>query len=301
MTTFVATTLAGVQWLNKDPFELANFSSGLTYSFLIMTMLASHELGHYFAARHHRVIVTLPFFIPFPSFLGFFLSFGTLGAVIRIRSALPSRKIIFDIGAAGPIIGFLVSLTILVIGFINLPSIDYLYAIHPEYAQLESIPLRGLVFGKTLIYSSIAQLFAPSGSFVPPMNEIYHYPFLCVGWFGVFVTAMNLIPIGQLDGGHISFAMFKEHHGAIAGISYASLLLLGLAGLLPMFGIQSHYGWTGWLFWALVLMFSIRVLKLQRPAIADETPLDSTRMVIGSICLIIFLLSFSITPFDFVQ
>ncbi|MDH4069485.1 MAG: site-2 protease family protein, partial [Ignavibacteria bacterium] len=242
LATFAATTLAGAQWLNRNSLELSNFSYGLTYGCLILLMLGSHEFGHYFAARYHRVRTTLPFFIPLPPFLPFGV-FGTLGAVIRIRSSIPSRKVLFDIGAAGPIAGFVVSLAVLIIGFITLPSREYLHLIHPEYAQMAVIPEGGIRFGETLLFLAVAELFAPAGSFVPPMNEIYHYPFLCVGWFGLFVTALNLIPIGQLDGGHISFAMFGEKSTSIALSALAILTFLGLGGLPSLWGLQPWFGW----------------------------------------------------------
>ncbi len=296
LLTFLTTILAGVQWLNKDPWELTNFSSGLRYGLLIVLMLASHEFGHYFAARYHRVKVTLPFFLPFPSFFGLF-PFGTLGAVIRIRSAIPSRKTLFDIGVAGPLAGFVVSLTILILGFVFLPPREYLYNIHPEYTQLKTIPEGGIAFGSTLLYSIVSMLFAPSDAFLPPMNEMYHYPFLCVGWFGMFVTAMNLLPIGQLDGGHISYAMFGRTHHTIAQVSLIILIIMGLAGFLPALDIPFHHGWTGWLFWALVLIMFMRRSGFQRPMIEDDTGLDRTRMIIGWICFLIFVGSFSITPF----
>jgi len=289
--TFFTTTIAGVQWLNKNPLELSNFSAGLPFSALILLMLASHEFGHYFAARHHGVRVTLPFFIPFISL------FGTLGAVIRIRSSIRSREVLFDIGAAGPIAGFIVSIAYLITGFATLPAKEYLFAIHPEYAGMERIPDIGLAFGNNIFYGLTASLFSRSGSFIPPMNEVYHYPLLCVGWFGLLVTAMNLIPIGQLDGGHLSFALFGDRYHLIARISLAALFLLGLAGFLPLLHIQFPYGWTGWLFWALVLVFFMRVMKLNRPPLEDETPLDSTRLLVGWICIAIFIGSFSFAPF----
>jgi Zn-dependent protease len=290
--TFCTTTVAGVQWLNKNPFELTNFWSGATYATLILVMLASHEFGHYFAAHYHGVKATLPFFIPFPSY------FGTMGAVIRLRSAIPSRKVMFDVGSAGPIAGFIVSIAILVFGFVTLPPKEYLYSIHPEYAQFTSVPTGGLTFGSTLLFSFLSHAFSPSGAFVPPMNEIYHYPFLCVGWFGTFVTAMNLIPVGQLDGGHITYSMFGERHHLIARVSLVMLVIAGVAGFLPLVGIESSFGWTGWLFWALILILSLRVFKLNRPPIEDDTPLDATRLTVGWLCIGIFVSSFSITPFS---
>ena len=247
-------------------------------------------------ARYHGVRATLPFFLPFPSFLPLVVPFGTLGAVIRVRSAIPSRKVLFDIGAAGPIAGFIVSVVILVIGFMNLPPREYLYMIHPEYAQMPVVPEGGIRFGDTLLFSMLATALAPAGSFIPPMNEVYHYPFLCVGWFGLFMTAMNLIPIGQLDGGHISSSMFGDRSHLIGQASLIILVIVGLLGFLPVLGINFPYGWTGWLFWALILIFMIRRMKAVRPPDA-EGPLDSARMAIGWCCYAMLLSSFSLAPF----
>jgi membrane-associated protease RseP (regulator of RpoE activity) len=297
---FVTTTLAGVAWLLKNPLELTNFPSGLPYSCLLMLMLGTHEFGHYFAARRHGVDVTLPFFLPFPSIaeLSLFNPFGTLGAVIRLRSGLHSRRMLFDIGSTGPIAGFVVSLAILIVGFVTLPGKEYLYTIHPEYAQLTTIPQGGWTFGSTLIYRGMEMLFAPAGAFIPPMNEIYHYPFLCVGWFGLLVTAINLIPVGQLDGGHIIYAMFGAGYHRIAQTALALLALLGLAGFLPMIGVPFAYGYPGWLIWAFILIFFSRILKLNRAPLLDETPLDPRRMTLGWLCIAIFLGSFSLVPFS---
>lgn len=296
LLTFLTTTLAGVQWLNRNYNELNNFSDGLPYAGLILFMLASHEFGHYIAARLHRVKATLPFFIPFPAFFGLLLPFGTLGAVIKLQSPVPSRKVLFDIGAAGPIAGFVATIIILIVGFRTLPSIDYLYSIHPEYAQMATIPTAGPTFGKTLFYSLAAWLFAPAGAFIPPMNEIYHYPFLCVGWFGMLVTAMNLMPIGQLDGGHISYAMFGRGYHILAQATLVFLIVVGTLGFLPFFGIDFQYGYTGWLFWGLILAFFMRRYTLNRPPVPDETPLDAKRLVLGWLCLLIFVGSFSLAP-----
>lgn len=298
LLTFFTTTLAGVEWLVKDPFELSNLPSGLTYAVLILLMLSAHEFGHYFAARYHKVEATLPFFIPFPPF--FLLNqFGTMGAVIRLRSSIPSKKVLFDIGAAGPIAGFVVTAVVLAIGFLTLPSKEYLYSIHPEYALLPEIPAGGLRFGHTFFLSLFQNLFASTDAFIPPMNEIYHYPFLCAGWFGMLVTAMNLIPVGQLDGGHISYSLFGNRYHIIAQISLIALVALGLAGLLPEVGIDFQYGWFGWFIWAMVLIFMIRRFKLHRPPIEDETPLDPVRKALGWFCVIIFFGCFSIVPMWF--
>lgn len=295
LLTLFTTTLAGVEWLVRDPLELSNFPSGLTYSILLLLMLSAHEFGHYFAAQYHQVQTTLPFFIPSPPFLAL-NPFGTMGAVIRIRSTIPSRRALFDIGAAGPIAGFIVTAIILAVGFYTLPSKEYLYSIHPEYALMSTIPEGGLRFGNTFFYVLFSKLFASAGAFIPPMNEMYHYPFLCVGWFGMLITAMNLIPIGQLDGGHISYTMFGNRYHIIAQVSLVILVLLGLSGLLPEVGINFPYGWFGWFFWAVILIFMMRLSKLHRPPIVDDTPLDPTRRAIGWLCFIIFIGCFSLVP-----
>jgi membrane-associated protease RseP (regulator of RpoE activity) len=290
--TFFTTTIAGVAWLNMDPFDLANFHFGLPYSVLLLTVLTLHEFGHYFAARYHRVDATLPFYIPFPLLPGL-IHFGTLGAIIRIRSALPNKKVLFDIGIAGPIAGFVASLAILVYGMTHLPGIEYLYEIHPEYRELIELPEGNLQFGQTLLMVILRELLVSPDAFFPPMNEIYHYPFLTVGWFGMLVTAINLLPVGQLDGGHIAYAMFGERHRFIARGTFFFLLLIGLLGFLPFLGISVPIGWSGWLFWAAIIYF---VIKLKHPPVPDQTPLDPLRMRIGWTAYLMLMLCFSPAP-----
>src|SRR5262249_53972272 len=152
--------------------------------------------------------VTLPFFIPVPPFT--INPFGTMGAVIRIKSPWTSKRSLFDIGIAGPLAGLIVTIIILAVGMATLPGKEYLYTVHPDYRTMAKLPSDGFTLGSSLFFSWVRHL-APHGAFVPPMNEIYHYPFLCVGWFGLFVTALNLIPVGQLDGGHILYALVGQH------------------------------------------------------------------------------------------
>lgn len=298
LLAFVTVTLAGVQWANKNPFELENFPEGITYSVLLILMLGAHESGHYFAAWRKGAVASLPYFIPFPPFPGM-LHFGTFGAVIRLRSQVRSSKEIFDIGATGPITGFLVSLAILAIGFSTLPPIDFLYSIHPEYAQQASIPTSGPAFGNSMIYSLMAWAFSAPGAFVPPMNEVYHYPFLCVGWFGLFVTAMNLIPVGQLDGGHIASAMFGRRSRMIGMVSLGLLFFLGIGEFMPLLGLPVSWGWTGWLLWAVLLLAFTRGMKGRQES-AELAPLDPQRRLVGWLCFLILVGSFAPTPFSFV-
>ena len=296
--TFITTTIAGAEWISATPgpYEISFLAKGLPYSLSMLFILSCHEFGHYFAAKIHKVDATLPFFIPFPSITGF-LNFGTMGAVIKTRSPIETRKAMFDIGVAGPIAGFIACLIILFWGFTHVPGKEYILNIHPDYfandfgkGQLE------LAFGNTFIFSLFKDILVDPSTFFPPMSEIYHYPYLCVGWFGLFVTAMNMIPVGQLDGGHISYTMFgDETHYKGAVISFSLLFILGTLGLLEgVLDIGITFGWSGWLFWALILYFFI---KLKHPPVPDNTDLDFKRKLLGYISFIILLLSFSPTPF----
>jgi membrane-associated protease RseP (regulator of RpoE activity) len=295
LLTFITVTFAGVQWLNKDPFELGSFSLGFTYGLLVIAFLTAHEMGHYIAARIHGVETTLPYFIPFPPFFGF-MPFGTLGAVIRIRSELRDRRTLFDVGSAGPISGFIVCIFILIWGMTHLPSIEYLYSVHPEYRNMVQIPTEGLTFGKPLLYKLMELLVAPSSAFLPPMNEVYHYPYLCVGWFGAFVTALNLLPVGQLDGGHIAYAMFGSRSHFLARVVLVVLMLLGTAGILPLLGFQFAYGWVGWLMWSVVLGLLLRNKRFRHPPLEDIQELGTARECIGWLCGIVFILTFVVVP-----
>jgi membrane-associated protease RseP (regulator of RpoE activity) len=320
VATFITTTIAGTQWTGHFPFDITNWHYGLTYAILIMTFLTSHEMGHYIASRIHGIDATLPYFIPapFPEML-----FGTMGAVIKTRSPFPSKKALFDVGAAGPIAGFIVSLIILAIGFATLPPKEYIYTIHPEYLLNGGIvPETGLTFGNTLVFSVMSELFKNPDGWLPPMNEMYHYPFLCVGWFGLFVTTLNMLPLGQLDGGHIVYAMFGgDKQKIIARIAWYIILIIGLGALLAILldflqsvnypnsfyiSLQSNLiplltqlrtavplffeGWGGWLFWALITRFFI---KIPHPDMHFDDKLDSKRMLIGWATIIILLLSFT--------
>jgi len=292
IATFFTTTLAGVFWANQDPYQLFNFYSGLTYSILLLSVISAHEFGHYFAARYHKVNVTLPFYIPFP-FL-FLNPFGTMGAVIKMKSRLHSRKALFDIGIAGPITGWIATMIILIYGYFTLPPMDFIYQIHPEYVNT-GIPTTGFTFGYNIIFLAFEKIFSAPNVFVPPMNEIYHYPFLCVGWFGLLITSLNMMPVGQLDGGHISYTMFGEKHKYIANAVFGLLVFFGLAGLLPLIGVDVTFGSANWLVWAILIFFVIK--RVHPPVVSDfSEPLGTVRTILGWISFIIFVLSFCPIP-----
>ena len=291
--TFITTTLGGVFWIGKDPYDLNNFASGIPFSLLVLTIITAHEFGHYFAARIHKVDVTLPFYIPFP--LLFLNPFGTMGAVIRMRSPAATRRALFDIGVAGPIAGWIASIIILIIGFLTLPPIDYLYKIHPFY-MTNGVLLQGEAFGNNFIFLLFQKFLVPAKSFMPPMNEVYHYPFLCAGWFGLLITALNMMPAGQLDGGHISYTMFGRKKASIVGhITVGILFIMGVLGLLPLLDINLNFGSLNWLVWALLITFAI---KINHPPTVehDPEPLSPTRMAVGWITYIILIVSFTPVP-----
>lgn len=291
--TFISVLMAGTQWLGRDPFDLTNLKYGVTYAILIITFLSFHEFGHYFAAKYHKVQVTLPFYIPFPPFL--LNPFGTMGAVIRMREHIKSRKALFDIGIAGPIAGFIAAAAMLIYGMTHLPPFEYIYSIHPEY-QGTGVPTSGFSFGPNLLYLGFAKIFTSSPDvFLPPMNEMYHYPFLCVGWFGLLVTALNLLPVGQLDGGHIIYALFRSSHKFIARTFFGITLGMGLVGLLPYIGIDflSDYGLLNWLIWALLMFF---VIRIDHPPFVDTEPIGTGRKLLGVFALFMFVSSFTPVP-----
>lgn len=296
--TFVTTLMAGMEWTTGKggPYPFNDLLRGLPYALSILFILTFHEFGHYFAAVYHKVKATLPYYIPFPPIPGFF-NFGTMGAVIRTKSVIPDNKAMFDIGVAGPVAGFIASTAVLIYGFTHLPSVDYILQIHPDYFSPEyGKEGINLEFGSTILFEILKGLFTKTNEFVPPMSEIYHYPYLCVGWFGLFITAMNLVPVGQLDGGHIIFSMFGEKiHEAIASISMIGLAFLGISGLLGSFiDYDLGFGWSGWLLWAFILYF---VIKVKHPPVPYFEKLSSGRMIIGYFAILIFIISFSPSPF----
>lgn len=295
--TFITTTIAGVEWTTGKlpPYEFYILAEGLPYSIAILLIITFHEFGHYFAARFHKIRSTLPFYIPFPP-IPYFINFGTMGAVIKTKSPIYSRKAMFDVGIAGPLSGFIICLAILIYGFTHVPSIEYLLKIHPDYFSADyGKDGMHLVFGDSLLFVFFKYIFVNPHSFFPPMSEIYHYPYLVAGWFGLLITSMNMIPVGQLDGGHIAFAMFgdKKHYN-ISAISAIALLVIGFAGLIDsLLELNIGLGWSGWLFWAFILYF---IIKLKHPPVVDDSPLDKKRILLGYLSFFIFIISFAPAP-----
>ncbi|RSK49075.1 site-2 protease family protein [Hymenobacter rigui] len=240
-------------WL---PFEVllqprlwAALKVGLWYSVPFLGVLTVHEFGHYFTARYYRIRATLPFFIPLP------IGIGTFGAVIRIKDRIFSRQEFFDVGLAGPLAGFVVAVGVLAYGLTHLPPLEYLYGFHPEYRPFGSEyaqhvyqhlkPGNSLVLAQPLLFKWLAAWLADPAR-MPHPNELVHYPVLVAGVLALFFTALNLLPIGQLDGGHIVYGLLGPRRAArvSVGLFTAFIFYAGL-GLFTL-----HSGADMWLYGA---------------------------------------------------
>lgn len=241
----------------------ANLWRGLPYAASILLILGSHELGHYFAARRHGLAVTLPYFIPLP----FFSLFGTLGAFIQLRQPMRNRKVLLDVGAAGPLAGLIFAIPML---FIGLSS-----------ARIGPITPGGLYEGDSLMYAFAKILifgrFFPSGGMDVVINSSQ---IAWAGWTGLLVSALNLIPIGQLDGGHIAYALFGDR---ARWLYYPAIAI--------MFGLV--FVTNVWLLWVFLLLVFGRMYAIPLDMI---TPLDKPRRRVGVLAMIIFLLIFVPAP-----
>lgn len=286
LATFATTTLAGGTWASRTVLYQQDawvnllgmlvgpsfLADGLRFSVPLMLFLTAHEFGHYLYARRYGVDVSLPYFIPLP-LPPPMLTFGTMGAVIRLREPLPTTRSLFDMGAAGPLAGFVMAVLVLVYALATLPTPDYLLAVSPEshgllhqyirtYAAFPANPpggLGGSGMGEGLLYRGLASLF-PN---VPPPWEMYHYPTLLAAWLGLFFTALNLLPVGQLDGGHVTYALFgRRWHGRIARLTVLAMLALGSLGVVPVLSALAEAsrweGVVGWMVLAALLYALLR-------------------------------------------
>lgn len=238
-----AELLTGHVWLYN--LEWSHFWEGWPYSVAFLTFLTFHEFGHYFTAVYHKVRTSLPYYIPiYIPGIGF--NIGSMGAVISLKQVPGTTRKFFDIGIAGPLAGFVVSLFLLGYGFTHLPPLeDKILAIHPEYVeQFDGVPTeaemqtfleeegqQAVAIGSSLLFEFCKDYLAPDPSRVPPPFELMHYPFLFVGFITLFFTALNLLPIGQLDGGHVMYGLFgRRNAGIIARLATVALLLIGGTG-----------------------------------------------------------------------
>ncbi len=271
IATFFTTALAWLQLTGK-PIQpsLAAVTSGFPYAIALMTILGVHELAHYLAARRYRIQATLPYFIPVLPMSIF--PFGTFGAFIQIRSPIPHRRALFDVGIAGPMAGLVMALPLLIWGLANSNVV-------PLPAKPEVFNFQALDPDFSLLLALLSKLAL--GSQLTPETAIKLHPVAVAGCLGVVVTALNLTPVGQLDGGHIVHAMFGQRTGAAIGqVSRWLLLLLAL--------IQPYL-----LLWAIVLFL---MPAKDEPALNDVTELDNRRDFWGLVALALFLLIVLPTP-----
>lgn len=269
IATIFTTTLAGaLQWVDIDQVDWMNMFSmsylwqGLIFfSVPLLLILGVHEMGHYYASKKHHVDASLPYFIPLPP--PFLL--GTFGALISTHEPIPNRKALLDIGVAGPLCGFLVAIPISLIGFFLM--------------QQSPIPLptngTNLSLMPPLLLQWMQSLFLLEGNYVI-------HPTLFAGWVGIFLTAVNLLPAGQLDGGHVARAILKEKH------KYISWVVIFILAALSFF-------YTGWLMFAIIILLFIGTQH--QPPLNELTPLDTRRKLLGLAILLIFILSFAPIPF----
>ncbi|HPX11569.1 MAG TPA: site-2 protease family protein [Syntrophales bacterium] len=261
LLTVLTTLVAGALQQGINPLKTPLLIwKGIPFSFSLLLILGTHELGHYFISRRHGVRVTLPYFIPAPSFI------GTFGAVIKMRSPILDRRALLDVGVAGPFAGLAVAVPVLVIGL--------------SLSEVAQAPLEeGISLGNCVLFSFLARLV------VGPLPEGYGlilHPVAFSGWIGLLVTSLNLLPAGQLDGGHVAYAMFGNRQKTLALGTVALLFVLGLSG------------WTGWLFWAALLS----ILGIPHPPVVhDWIPLDGKRKAAGWVAFFALAVTFMPVPF----
>lgn len=268
--TFCTTLLAGAFYEGANVFS--NFREiirGLPFALTLMGILMGHELGHYLASQYHNVRATLPYFIPGPAVPGT-ISVGTFGAFIKMKSPFTTRSALLDIGIAGPLAGTLLAIPVFAYGLLTSPV---------RYVSSYTGGGISINLGSSILLHVIEKLVVgdTADNQVIALNSIGY-----AGWLGLFVTSLNLIPIGQLDGGHISYAIFRRFgHRFISRLAFVFLLILGFSG------------WNGWFIWAvlaLVIGFG------HPPPVYPLEPLDRRRKILGLIGILLFILTIIPNP-----
>jgi len=260
--TLFTTTLAGAMMEGAGRKGIMWYISGFKFSLPLMLILGIHEIGHYLAAKYHNIRATLPYFIPAPTLI------GTFGAFIKIKEPIKYRDTLMDVGAAGPLAGFFAALPILFWG-----------VWHSKIVMITK-PAVGLRLGGSIILVAVVK--AIHGT-IPPGYDLQLSAPAFAAWLGLYVTSLNLLPIGQLDGGHIMYALLgDEKANVVSKIVFFSLLPLGIF-------------WPGWIIWAFLLYF---VLGLKHPPIIyPSMSLDWRRKFLGWFCIFIFIITFTPVPF----
>ena len=237
---------------------------GWAYSGCLILILLFHEMGHYFAARYYNVPATLPYFIPFP--LGLF---GTFGAVIKIQGIIPNRRALFDIGIMGPAMGLIVALPATVVGIAM-----------SKVIQVNQLPQGTFGLGDSILFSLIAHwIHGP----LPKGHDLLLHPIGFAGWAGLFVTALNLLPMGQLDGGHIVYALFRRKSVFIYRLVFFSLAMFSVVARQPQ-----------WIFFLALTFFLIRLRH--PPTIDEEIPIGPRRFAFGIAAMLFFAITFPPNP-----
>ncbi len=263
--TFITTLLAGALLEGVVPWETPEkIFMGLPFSLTLLSILLVHELSHYFMSRRHNVSATPPYFIPAPTFI------GTFGAIIKMKPPIFDRRALLDIGASGPIGGFVVAVIAIIVGLDN-SNVIPLDEIHRQQEMLS--------LGESLLFAFLAKIVL---NIDPDKYTIVLHPMAFAGWVGFLVTSLNLLPVGQLDGGHITYALFGEKQGLIA------------KGVIPVMILLGMVYWPGWMIWAILLII---IGYRHPPVVYPHIPLDRKRKLVGFVCLIIFILTFTPVPF----
>jgi membrane-associated protease RseP (regulator of RpoE activity) len=276
IATFISTTMVGADHYAA---YLADYTrpavslgavplltGGLWYSGTILIILGAHELGHYIACRYYQVDASLPFFIPMPLVLT-----GTLGAFIRIREPIPTKRALFDIGSAGPFAGFVFAVPALFIGL----AMSHVAKLPPNFV--------GFNLGEPLLFKIASHLiWGP----IPDGYSINLHPMAFAAWFGMLATALNLFPIGQLDGGHITYAVLGRRSSAIT-----------IGAICTAVGLT--YFSSSWIVWSLMMLAMTLTMGPHHPRTIDEdVPLDRTRLLLAAAAAIIWVLCFTYAPIE---
>lgn len=249
-------------WIIRHPDQI---SGGWSFSLTLLGILASHEIGHYLACRAHRVQSSLPWVLPAPTLI------GTFGAFIRLRSRVPSRRALLDIGVSGPLFGMMVAFPALVVGLLLSQPVE------PDHFQTAASISVSTPLALSFVHF-LVRIFDPS---LPPLDAALNpHPVLVAAWIGLFITSINLMPAGQLDGGHILYAVSPKLH---RWSTNTIVFLLFFAGTMY---------WVGWLIWGCFLLPSLR-----HPSVADAQPLSLWRRRLVWAALLLFILTFTLQPF----
>lgn len=271
-TSLAGATFAGAGSVVLDRVSLGSARAGLIFSLPLLAVLLAHESGHYVLARRYRVDTSPPFFVPFPPD---YSVLGTMGAFIRLRSPILDRRTLFDIGVAGPIAGLIVAIPVLVIGLLMSGSV-LTVAPHPCAHQLLVVAGEPYLLGDSLLMAVLRALVTPAG-------VVRLHPVAIAGWVGILVTMLNLLPLAQLDGGHVTYALFGPAQTWAARALWVLLLLLG-------------FSWWGWWLWAgLALVLGRGRLRHPR-VVVPERNVQGARRWIGYATIAIFLVCFMPVP-----